>query len=329
VGVLGPAYYFIFLILGGLGAWIISRWGQYVGLLDRPNERSSHNTPVPKGGGLGILAAFLCASLSTAIPVTFWLPIALVALLSLFADKLDISPVFRLLFQFAASAVFAAGFMQFNADHGTGIVLAIGLAVFIVGTANYYNFMDGINGIASITGIIAFGLLAAYGALNGADDSLTALSFAVMLGCLGFLPFNFPRARVFMGDAGSILLGFFFAATVAAMARDVSEFACLVSFLFPFYADELTTTVVRIRDSENLLKPHRRHVYQLLANEKGIAHWKISLFYGVLQLLVGLSAYCAKPYGPIGVICVLSVFFLGFALFGSRVRRSAAAVVKP
>jgi UDP-N-acetylmuramyl pentapeptide phosphotransferase/UDP-N-acetylglucosamine-1-phosphate transferase len=328
VGVLGPAYYFIFLILGGLGAWIVSRWGQHLGLLDRPNERSSHNTPVPKGGGVGILAAFVSASLFTAPPIAFWLPIALVALLSLFADKLDISPVFRLLFQFAGAAVFAAGFMPFNADHGTGIVLAIGLAVFIVGTANYYNFMDGINGIAGITGIIAFGLLAAYGAVNGADAPLTALSFAVMLCCLGFLPFNFPSARVFMGDVGSILLGFLFATTVAAMARDVSEFACLVGFLFPFYADELTTTVVRIRDGENLLKPHRRHVYQLLANEKGLAHWKISLLYGLTQLLVGLSAYGAKPYGPIAVIGVLSVFFLGFALFGSSVRRSVAGVAR-
>ena len=75
-----------------------------------------------------------------------------------------------------------------------------------------------------------------------------------------------------MGDVGSILLGFVFAAMVVVLSKSFLDFVCLWSFIFPFYADELSTMAVRIKDGENLLRPHRRHLNQLLANEKGIAY---------------------------------------------------------
>jgi Fuc2NAc and GlcNAc transferase len=158
------------------------------------------------------------------------------------------------------------------------------LAVFIVGTVNYYNFMDGINGIAGITGVVGFGLLGWFAAVEGADPGIIALCVCLGLACLGFLPFNMPKARVFMGDVGSILLGFVFAGMVVWLSKSVLDFLCLANFLFPFYADELTTLVVRLKDGDKLTKPHRKHLYQLLANERGIAHWKESVGYGVLQL---------------------------------------------
>ena len=143
--------------------------------------------------------------------------------------------------------------------------------------------MDGINGIAGITGIVGFGLLAFSAFLSGSDSSFVTLAICMSLSCLGFLPFNMPRARVFMGDVGSILLGFVFAGMVIWLSRNLLDFICLSAFLFPFYADEFTTMAVRIRDGENLTHPHRRHLYQLLTNEKGISHWKISVGYGLAQ----------------------------------------------
>ena len=92
-----------------------------------------------------------------------------------------------------------------------------------------------------------------------------------------------------MGDVGSILLGFVFAGMVVFLSGNLLDFICMAGFLFPFYADELNTMIVRLRDGENLTKPHRRHLYQLLANEYGIAHWKVSLGYGLFQLIVGIS----------------------------------------
>ena len=108
------------------------------------------------------------------------------------------------------------------------------------------------------------------------------------------------------------------------MSRSFTDFLVLCSFHFPFYADELTTTYVRLRDGESLLRPHRRHIYQLLANEKGIAHWKVSVGYGVFQLAVGLSVLWIMPFGLLAVLFLLALYFIAFALFGHSVRNSAA-----
>jgi Fuc2NAc and GlcNAc transferase len=181
--------------------------------------------------------------------------------------------------------------------------------VFIVGTANYYNFMDGINGIAGITGLLGFALLAGYVNLIGGPAAVTGVPVCLSIACLGFLPLNMPKARVFMGDIGSILLGSVFAGLIWLAAERVLDFVCMASFLFPFYVDELTTVLVRLKDGETLTKPHRRHYYQLLANEKGIAHWKVSAGYGVFQLVVGISVLMVRGYGLSAVILLLAGWF--------------------
>jgi Fuc2NAc and GlcNAc transferase len=186
------------------------------------------------------------------------------------------------------------------------------LTLFIVGTANYYNFMDGINGIAGITGVIGFGLLSFYSYSFIENSSISILSLCLSFCCLGFLPFNFPRAKVFMGDVGSILLGFIFAAIVILLSRSVKDFVCLSSFLFPFYADEITTELRRLKNGEKIWLPHRKHFYQLLANEYAIPHWKISLGYGIGQILVGLSILY---FFDSGLLAILLIFFLYFVIY--------------
>ncbi|MBW2014432.1 MAG: hypothetical protein JRI69_11710 [Deltaproteobacteria bacterium] len=119
-----------------------------------------------------------------------------------------------------------------------------------------------------------------------------------------------------MGDVGSILLGFVFAGMVVYISKSFLEFVCLAGFLFPFYADELTTMMIRIRDGEKLSKPHRRHLYQLLANEYQIPHWKVSVGYGFAQLLIGISILLIKDIGYMAVISAL-VFYFGFFMMVS------------
>jgi len=317
------------LILGGLGAWLIGHYGNKIGLTDEPNERSSHKEPTPKGGGIGILAAFLFASIIIGIPLLFWLPAVILATLSFLGDKLDFSAKVRLVFQFTAAAVVVAGTGLLDLSPKNQMILFIPMAIFIVGTANIYNFMDGINGIAAITGVVGFGLIASCSFVSKGEVAFAVLSVCLMMSCLGFLPFNVPRARVFMGDVGSVLLGFVFASVVIALSRDLLDFICLSSFLFPFYADELITMMARIRNGENLLRPHRKHIYQLLANEKGIPHWKVSVGYGLLQAIVGLSVLWVKPFGLTPVIVLLAVWFTGFFIFGSFVRRNVASLRNP
>lgn len=321
-------------ILGGSGAWLIYRWGKVLGLIDRSNDRSSHEGVVPKGGGVGILAAFVFASLFLKMPLAFWIPATFLALFSLLGDKVEISPKYRLPIQFimALSFLFSAHALhfdplflpQFNFRPLSSVIYFFFLSVFMVGTANWYNFMDGINGIAAITGIVGFSLLASFNIFFGGDSRFSLLSICIALSCLSFLPFNMPKAKVFMGDVGSILLGFVFAGMVVLISKELLDFICLASFLFPFYADELTTMAIRIRDKENLIRPHRRHFYQLLANEMGIDHWKVSIGYGVFQLLVGASILLARPFGAKPVIILLIFFFIGFIWANYIVRRKIA-----
>jgi Fuc2NAc and GlcNAc transferase len=201
------------------------------------------------------------------------------------------------------------------------VLLFIFWTVYLVGTANIYNFMDGINGMAGIAGACGLALLSWFiYSLVGASPYFY-LTVGVALACLGFLPFNVPSARVFMGDIGSIFLGGLFGSLVYIHSRTLVEFLCMVSFLFPFYADALTSMVVRLINGENLTQPHRRHLYQILANEGGIAHWKISVAYGLFQLLVGVSVMGVKQMGLAAVMTTLLFWIILFLVTDRLVRK--------
>ena len=304
--------YFASIFLGATGAWAVSRFADKIGLLDCPNERSAHCTPTPRGGGLGIFAAFLLSAAATDISMTFWLPISALSILAFWGDRIDLSPKLRLSAQLLLMAFLIVGAGHMPSNPLWCLPWVLFWTVFIGGTANFYNFMDGINGIAGITGVVGFGLLAVYISLHDGQTPLYTIAICISLSCLGFLPLNLPKAKVFMGDIGSILLGSVFASLVYLASNNFLDFFCMASFLFPFYADELTTMLVRLRDGENLTQPHRRHVYQLLANEKGVPHWKISAGFGLLQLIVGTSAILAEPYGVLAVFTLLIICFIIF-----------------
>ena len=312
--------YILSLGLGAFGAVVIRRYGEWAGLMDLPGGRSSHSTPTPKGGGIGILASFVLVSLVIGMPNVFWLAGGVVSLVGLYGDRIHLSPKFRLIVQFGVAVILLTGMTFCQGNPWVRLVLLFPTAVFIVGTANFYNFMDGINGLAALTGVLAFGLLACHLLLNGSDGALTPFAVSISLACLGFLPFNMPKARVFLGDAGSVFLGFIFGVLVVLLSRSLLDVICYAALLFPFYIDELTTMVVRIRRGEPLSRAHRRHLYQLLVNEKGIAHWKITLGYGMLQLVVAVSVLLLKPVGMLPVLLFLGLASLVFIYVSFRVR---------
>ncbi|MEN6441543.1 MAG: UDP-N-acetylmuramyl pentapeptide phosphotransferase, partial [Syntrophobacter sp.] len=270
--------FFSSVLLGAAGAWVVGRVADKTGFLDYPNERSSHRTPTPRGGGIGIFVAFLLSASVTGAPLTFHVPIGIVSIIALCGDRVPLSPVLRLYCQLFLVLFLVAGMGIPAADSRYYPALVLFWTVFIVGTANLCNFMDGIDGNAAIAGIVGFGLLALYLLAREAQGYPFITAVCVALACLGFLPFNMmPRAKVFMGDVGSILIGSVYAGLVYVTSCTFTDFACMVSFLFPAYADGLTTMYIRLRDGENLTHSHRRHIHQLLANEGGIPHWKISL----------------------------------------------------
>jgi len=307
-------------VLGGLGAACIYFFGKDLGFIDIPNHRSSHRKPIPKGGGIGILAAFLLLSMLTRIPLLFSASVSIISLFGLLGDRRDISPRLRLTVQFICALL--AVLVYFDRDSaGTLEYFLLPVWIFfIVGTANFYNFMDGINGIAAITGAVAFGFLAFFLHLENLEPSFGIISASLAFGCLGFLPFNIPRARVFMGDVGSILLGFVFAVIVFRITDSILDFLCFSSLLFPFYIDELSTMVIRLKNGENLTQAHRLHLYQIVANEKKMAHWKVSLLYGLLQCIVAIGVFSLKPMGIMAVLLFLFLASAGFLLLSFCIR---------
>lgn len=286
---------------------IVPRLLAHGGFLDMPGERSSHFRPTPKGGGVGIVLAFVAVAVARDVPMHLWLPLCALAALSFANDLRGIAPDRRLAAQVLAAAVTLGGAWWFGSIAWSGILL-LPTVLFVVGTTNCFNFMDGINGIAGICGVTALSGLIAYGVM--VDAQLLLPVAAVIGGVIGFLPFNMPRARLFMGDAGSIFLGFLFAVTICISSRSWTEFFVLASFLYPFYADEAVTMAERIWRGESLMQPHRRHLYQFLANELGVAHWKVSAGYGLVQLVVILFAVVAGRQG-LWAVLALDLVLLG------------------
>jgi len=308
--------------LGMSGAALIAVIGRRSGLLDEPGHRSSHRIPTPKGGGIGILAAFVAGGIWSGLATHFLLICGLVSVLGLLSDRMDITPKRRLLIQLLC----AFGIMVLPSDpssrsNAVFALLVIAGCIFIAGTANFYNFMDGINGIAGIMAIVSYSLSSYYLFVIGYDSRFQVLLFCIVGSVGGFLPFNIPKARVFMGDVGSILLGFLYGCIAVLASRTAIDFICLASFLFLFYADELTTMVIRLRDGESLLKAHRRHLYQILANELGYRHWIVSAGYGLVQLGIGISVLLVVPHGAgllVGILFLYGCLFVAVTVWVRR-----------
>ena len=289
------------ILLSAACCLVVPRLLARKGFLDVPGERSSHARPTPKGGGVGFVLGFIGVAAYSGLPMLLWLPLAVLSGLSFVNDLYGISPKMRLVAQFvtAAATLFGAWWSGYVTWNGALLLPAI---LFVVATSNCFNFMDGINGIAGISGAVAFICFMLFGVMGEIEPPLLLPSVAMVGGLVGFLPFNLPRARLFMGDVGSISLGFLYAVLVCIMAGSWTEFFVLASFLYPFYMDEAVTMAERVWRGEPLMEPHRRHLYQFLANELGIEHWKISVAYGALQLAIASLAVVAGRFGLVAVL---------------------------
>ena len=313
--------------LGALGAWIVIKRGGSYGLMDLPGYRSSHRRPTPKGGGIGIVIAFIVVSIFNTIPVTLWVPAVIISVIGLVDDRIELSKSKRLLMQVGCALVVLWGA---NPLFGLTVfppLLSITIGtLFIVGTANFFNFMDGINGIAGISASVGFGLLAIYGVLQGAPARFILLDLCMVAACIGFLPFNLPRAKVFMGDTGSVFLGFLFAVIAwQSNATFLGVISC-AAFFFLIYADAATTFGIRIVEGDQILVAHRRHLYQILVNELGLAHWKVSLGYGIAQVLIGIIVIALQSIGMTALVAGVTVMGLLFVTASVSLHRKADRV---
>lgn len=316
--------YYLGFTLGAGGAWFVMTFGSQLGIDDAPNQRSSHTEIVPKGGGIGILLTVLTTSWILSIPPGLWIPAFTISIVSFWGgDKHRLTPLQRLFVHFLCSIVFIISLFY---ERGLSPALLAGIlpiSIFIVGTSNFFNFMDGIDGIAGISGAIAFLLIAFYSEMIGGVRTYTVFSIVLAFACAGFLCFNLPKAKVFLGDIGSILIGFLFACLVTTISSDLLDFFVMAGFLSTFYFDELFTMAVRIQKGNSLIKAHRKHIYQLLVNEFSICHWKISVLYGIIQLSIGLTLIYASTKGFILLLILYLMYCSIFIAFGLKVYKKA------
>jgi UDP-GlcNAc:undecaprenyl-phosphate GlcNAc-1-phosphate transferase len=308
-----------------------------VRVLDRPDPRKAHTRATPKGGGVGVVAAFLVG-----IAVLFQfaefarvaepyfigvieasVAIAVVAFLD---DLYDWKFTVKLAAQVLA-AVVAVGSGIYVADYRVPYLgpLYVGwlgppvTVLWLLFATNAMNFIDGLNGLASGVALIASGFLAVIAAMHGGWFAYFA-ALLLAAGLAGFLPFNFPRARIFMGDVGSQFCGFILAVLAVVASRfDNVELSFLIvpMLLSGVLFDVAFTLVRRALDGERLTDPHRGHLYQV-AQRSGVpavsvtlVHWAFALFGGLCSLLFLAVPSAAKPYVPL--LTLLPQFaWLGF-----------------
>lgn len=283
-------------------------------LLDVPNPRSSHTLPTPRGGGLGIVAAVVATVAAWGAWRGEWLlaapaiPLVCACLVGFADDRRAMRPAPKmgLLLLAAATALPTATVHEVTLPFAGTVplgVLAVPLSLFwLVGFSNAFNFMDGIDGISGSVTLVAAGAIA--WAAAGAGDEPTAVLAAAGAGAaLGFLPWNFPRARIFMGDSGSLPLGMLLAMAAAqASARPAPgaaralEFPAAVLLVGPYVFDVAFTLWRRAREGKRIGEPHREHLYQRLSRRLG-SHAAATL--AVAGATAATSAL-ALAYGGLG-----------------------------
>lgn len=263
-------------------SWLLRRGG---GPMDHPNERSLHATPTPRIGGLGIMAGIFVAAVWLAdvrlLPVVLG-AFALTAV-SVIDDLRGLPVRVRFLVHFIAAAA-----CLFALDLSGWAVLAGTLAV--VWMTNLYNFMDGSDGLAGGMAAIGFGALA-LAAWLGDAPALAVFSAAIAAAALAFLRFNFPPAQVFMGDAGSIPLGFM-AATLGVLGAQRGLWSWLFPLLVfsPFIVDASVTLARRALRGEKVWQAHRSHYYQRVVL-LGATHRQLALAAYALMLVMAVLAF--------------------------------------
>ena len=256
-------------------------------LQDVPNERSLHHAPIPRVGGVGIMAGILTAWALMLMSLTWWVVVSLLALIavSLLDDKRGVPVRQRLLVHVIAAVVlvFGSGMVSQN------ILLALLLLPCVVWMTNLYNFMDGSDGLAG--GMTFFGFtLYGLAALMHGNDTMAMLNFSIGAAALGFLYYNFPPAKVFMGDAGSIPLGFL-AAAMGLWGWQQGHWPGWFPFMVfsPFVADATVTLIKRTIRGVKITEAHREHYYQHLV-QIGWGHRNVAWFAYLLMFASGLSA---------------------------------------
>ena len=279
--------YIIIFILLLIAELLYFRIADKCNIIDKPNERSSHSTIVLRGGGIIFLIGVWIWSAFFGFQYPWFLMgLTLVAGISFVDDVHSLPDSVRLVAQFAAAAM---AFYQLGILHWSMWWIILLALVVYVGATNVINFMDGINGITAGYSLAVLIPLA----LVNLTDTFVAQSLIVstILASLVFCVFNFRpkgKAKCFAGDVGSIGIAFIMLFLLGHLIIRTGDITWLI-FLLVYGVDGCLTIAHRIMLHENLGEAHRKHAYQIMANELKIGHVKVALLYMVIQLIISLG----------------------------------------
>lgn len=275
-------YYLIILVLLFLAELFYFKVADKYNIIDKPNERSSHTRITLRGGGVifyfGALVYFLTSGFEYP---WFMLALTFVAIISFIDDIRSTSQKLRLVFHFSAMALMFYQWGLFSLSWWW-IIIAL---IICTGIINAYNFMDGINGITGGYSLVVL-LSLAY-----IDEEVTPfveqdLIYTVIMSVLVFCFFNFrKKARCFAGDVGSVSIAFILLFLLGKLIIQTGDFSWII-LLSVYGVDSVLTIFHRLMLHENIGLPHRKHLYQLMANELRIPHVVVSVIYMVLQFLI-------------------------------------------
>jgi len=287
-------------------------------VLDQPNHRSLHQKSIPRTGGLAILVGVFLSTLFYGQANAFvFLVLALLAI-SFVDDIFDIPAIFRLISQVAVATIFSLQFVQ------AGIQAAI-LVFALVWMTNLYNFMDGSDGLAGGMAVIGFGV---YGvAAYMADDyAVTLLCGSVSSASFAFLLFNFNPAKIFMGDSGSIPLGFMAGAIgIYGWQHEMWPWWFPMLVFSPFIVDATVTLLKRLLQGEKFWQPHRSHFYQKLV-QMGFGHRKTALWEYALMSACAISALALKSQPNQTVSLALTAWLVIYFLLICQINKKWSQV---
>lgn len=306
--------YIIIFILLFIVELVYFRIADKCNIIDKPNERSSHSKVVLRGGGIIFLIGTWVWSFFYGFQYPWMLvAVTLAAGISFVDDIYSLPDSVRLVVQFVAMFLMFYQFGILDWQSWWMILLAL---VVCVGISNAYNFMDGINGI---TGGYSIAVVLPLIYLNHTLSFVDADFLWVTLLSLGvFCFFNFrKRAKCFAGDVGSLSIAFIIVFALGKLIMRTGDFTYIV-FLALYGVDSVLTICHRILLHENLGKAHRKHAYQLMANELRIPHVVVSSFYIILQLLVSFGMVLLPMNHWLYLVTILVVLCGSYLLFMKR-----------
>lgn len=329
----------IVMILAALPAFVISAWltnllvssPSLQRVLDIPGKRSLHSTPVPRTGGLAIFIAIVVAGVWVSNVIKpdkhmgwFLIATLLIATVSFLDDCFSLGAGYRIIVHaIAAGLLLFGGFsfvvldlpgLQWTWPYSLGEVFTL---LFVVWMLNLYNFMDGIDGIAGGMAVFGFGVFSIV-AWQADNVLFSALSLAISASASGFLLFNFPPAKIFMGDIGSSTLGFLAAgfALWGSMEGMIPLWASALLFS-PFIVDATVTLLRRLIQGKRIWEPHRTHYYQRLV-QLGWGHrrtvlWAYCLMAGcAVSTLLALRLPVTFQWSILGFWCIFYITLMAF-----------------